>query len=872
MEDGRRHGPLLRSHWLDDVHSCLLARSVASTLLLTFVQTWTTLQRPQLFRLNQTETRSNIFTHRLHCPGLSSTDVSPLLRATYIICPDHEKHEMGCHQLLELKSYKGIVSFDFDWHPQTRKIMAGLSLLLTAFLLLLLSAFIKNIVTYLRRRTLKDLRGPPSTSFWLGNEKDVRYQNEEEDLTLADPKAMQHILHVSGYNYPKRKDMRALVRLITGDGIIWTEELRKRSSILRLPHSMSHTTLDVIGEAGFNYNFDFIRNMARDIIGKGEEAGNRKDIISILLRANRSENPNTRLTDIEVVDQIQIREEIAVARAGATARGDSDLSIADLEGLTLLQAALKVSSSHLRSRGDLEGLRLHPIAGALVRTAGGDDVIPLAYPITTKSGEQISAIPISKGQNIQLSIHAYNRSPQVWGDDVDIFKPERVLEMQTILAGLLENFHFALPDNAKEMQILRKPAGVMLPMVKDHLELPVGSWMGLKVTITMPSLLDMPNELVLMIAESFDYRSTFSRPSDDIVALSTVCKKLREITASLWRRVSRRLSVPACEATLADYSLCPNAATVIVQVKNVHSNIVLIARVSQPISLTSNANSYYIFPYGDSGFHFPTMMCPNNTQAPMSRAETSSLPVELLVVGDRFPSRRLDAYHEIIPNLRKLCSNGARMTTFPGKWRQSLHTLNLNNWKRVFQSLAQSFPWPKVDGFNLDIPEDDILATSGCRAIHVDFELCQIYLGFLNSPDTVFRLLAPRLPRIMSPVKNLTLFMGCQRGHIRSKVGMSLVNVMALESILPQLPCLIQLEIDLDGSSLVRAIAPFRLKQYTNSMASVSPKLRCIRMHLFLVKPDNKPLERGMGFLCLFGRFEVQRRDGCVSVEEVCAV
>lgn len=46
---------------------------------------------------------------------------------------------------------------------------------------------------------------------------------QEEDLTLADPKAMQHILHVSGYNYPKRKDMRALVRLITGDGIIWTE-------------------------------------------------------------------------------------------------------------------------------------------------------------------------------------------------------------------------------------------------------------------------------------------------------------------------------------------------------------------------------------------------------------------------------------------------------------------------------------------------------------------------------------------------------------------------------------------------------------------------------------------------------------------------
>lgn len=52
--------------------------------------------------------------------------------------------------------------------------------------------------------------------------------------------------------------------------------------------------------------------------------------------------------------------------------------------------------------------------------------------------------------------------------------------MQTMLAGLIENFHFTLPDNAKERQILRKPTGLMVPMVKDHMEL--GSWMGLKVT------------------------------------------------------------------------------------------------------------------------------------------------------------------------------------------------------------------------------------------------------------------------------------------------------------------------------------------------------------------------------------------------------
>lgn len=59
-------------------------------------------------------------------------------------------------------------------------------------------------------------------------------------------------------------------------------------------------------------------------------------------------------------------------------------------------------------------------------------------------------------------------------------RPDSVLEMQSMIADLIENFEFALPDNAKEMVILRKPAGIMMPMVKDHPEL--GGWMGLKVT------------------------------------------------------------------------------------------------------------------------------------------------------------------------------------------------------------------------------------------------------------------------------------------------------------------------------------------------------------------------------------------------------
>lgn len=40
--------------------------------------------------------------------------------------------------------------------------------------------------------------------------------------------------------------------------------------------------------------------------------------------------------------QRRLREEIAVVRAEVTARGDTEFSVADLEGMKFLQAAMKV--------------------------------------------------------------------------------------------------------------------------------------------------------------------------------------------------------------------------------------------------------------------------------------------------------------------------------------------------------------------------------------------------------------------------------------------------------------------------------------------------------------------------------------------------
>ena len=78
--------------------------------------------------------------------------------------------------------------------------------------------------------------------------------------------------------------------------------------------------------------------------------------------------------------------------------GDGGFTLADLEGMSVMQATLR------------EAMRIHPIVWLLNRMAGQDDVIPLSRPILSESGQEISAIPVRKGQNIEISIATYNRS------------------------------------------------------------------------------------------------------------------------------------------------------------------------------------------------------------------------------------------------------------------------------------------------------------------------------------------------------------------------------------------------------------------------------------------------------------------------------
>ncbi|KAL0566776.1 hypothetical protein V5O48_015228 [Marasmius crinis-equi] len=194
-------------------------------------------------------------------------------------------------------------------------------------------------------------------------------------------------------------------------------------------------------------------------------------------------------------DQERILQEIKAVREKNA--NEEELTPAELDSMPFLNATIK------------ESLRLNPIVFQLFRESLDEDVIPLSTPVTTPTGASINEIPIAKHQRIYIDVAAYNRLKQVWGEDAEEWNPERfmeghhnrqttlgvyanmfddfrrrkqvvhwssrlthsyqtpsVLEVQVVLAGLIEAFEFSFP---KDTEVIGMPAGFNLPFV-------VGEW------------------------------------------------------------------------------------------------------------------------------------------------------------------------------------------------------------------------------------------------------------------------------------------------------------------------------------------------------------------------------------------------------------
>ncbi|KAI0826239.1 cytochrome P450 [Irpex lacteus] len=527
----------------------------------------------------------------------------------------------------------------------------------------LVSAGLLLVCRQLFRRSIKHIRGPPS-SFLRGNIREFFFQTNVGDmdfrfteryglawrmsaplgqdvLVVADPKALQHIFHKSGYGYGKSIESLVTNNMLAGKSILYApngssharhrkvmnpafsapqlrsflpifrksaaklcqllrdkveQEAEFHGGLVAVNTWLARTTLDLIGETAFHFEFGaldnsqnevsrvyenmFVKvrlhpsmfdilfratwrffplkvlelikyiprrglralratrkvvdNVAASLVEQAIEDAKtveiekgKKDVMSVLVRANLSENPSLQLSKEEMMAQMgalvlaghettantltwmlwelakhpdfqeTLRNEIRAKREDMNLRyvGDSDatcdFSMDDLESMPFLQAIVK------------EVMRYHPIVYHLTRVAKKDDVVPLSEPIITADGRPIDQIPISEGQTILVSICAYNRIKEIWGEDADEFNPMRfidgrikheykvgmygnlmtfaaglrgcigwrfsLIEMQAIIVSLVENFRFSLPSGEHKVEIVRKPLGLMSPMMKDRL-------------------------------------------------------------------------------------------------------------------------------------------------------------------------------------------------------------------------------------------------------------------------------------------------------------------------------------------------------------------------------------------------------------------
>ncbi|KAK7016769.1 hypothetical protein VNI00_018822 [Paramarasmius palmivorus] len=255
-----------------------------------------------------------------------------------------------------------------------------------------------------------------------------------------------------------------------------------------------------------------------------ELTGKEKDVLSVLMKANRAEDPQKQLTEYEVLSQMAL-----LIQAGHHTTGYSIAwTLYELARHPADQQRVYDEIQRVREKtsggftaGDYddlgngwlgfcvkETLRLHPVVIHLNRDAKYSDIIPLECPIESSAGATIAEVPIQPGQRIIVDIATYNRLVSVWGPDANEWNPSRfndptakavtvgmtsnilsfsggskgcigwrfaLMELHALVSGLVELFDFSLPEDVKikarfmglALPVVdgKEDAGPMLPMV-----------------------------------------------------------------------------------------------------------------------------------------------------------------------------------------------------------------------------------------------------------------------------------------------------------------------------------------------------------------------------------------------------------------------
>ncbi|KAJ7897833.1 cytochrome P450 [Mycena leptocephala] len=380
---------------------------------------------------------------------------------------------------------------------------------------------------------LRDLPGPTGPHFIFGHFKELqataKWREEfganfqfrgffnTRDLYTADIKALNHII-VNDQIYERPRATNKLTRSVLGNGLLTVEmtEHKRQNPAFGVPQIRELTeifnqksaqlrdmwsqqvgqstridvfaglrkmTLDVIGEAGFNYQFNALDPKARTndldeaftrlmhspqaqrramlrllqnrvpilsifpapgakVINEArtkmvsiakkllaDSIRHKRDLLSLMVQSNMSPDirENLKLSDADVIAQIPTFFLAALALHALTLNPSVQAKLRD-ELLTV--ASDNPTMDELNSLSYLENvvretMRVFPPVSFTLREATADDVLPLSKVYHDKHGRAYNTLPIRKGTVIRIPIGAVHRDKEIWGDDADEFRPER---------------------------------------------------------------------------------------------------------------------------------------------------------------------------------------------------------------------------------------------------------------------------------------------------------------------------------------------------------------------------------------------------------------------------------------------------------------
>ncbi|TDL24467.1 cytochrome P450 [Rickenella mellea] len=200
--------------------------------------------------------------------------------------------------------------------------------------------------------------------------------------------------------------------------------------------------VDTIHMASIQVYMNKKEGLARGDDAIVQQIGKGKDIISILMRANMATDDKTRLPESEVIAQMNTFTIAAHDTAtSATCRVFHQLALDPKAQARLRQEILQAYKDNgnedldydtLMSLPYLDGivretLRVFPPIPFNLRITNKNVVLPLLWPIKGKDGNEISEVFVKKGTTVVVGIQAANRNKAIWGEDAEIWKPERWL-------------------------------------------------------------------------------------------------------------------------------------------------------------------------------------------------------------------------------------------------------------------------------------------------------------------------------------------------------------------------------------------------------------------------------------------------------------